>query len=69
MGEVDVFGTEASLENPPKGLCAPLIPFSDDDTPYTKEEVMNNVINGVWSSLTKEVRPGFNNEGKLITTF
>ncbi|CAD8210003.1 unnamed protein product [Paramecium pentaurelia] len=69
MGEVDVFGNEATLDNPPKGLCAPLIPFSDDETPLTLDELKEAILGGVWQSLTKEVRPSKNNQGKLITTF
>lgn len=69
MGEVDVFGNEATLDNPPKGLCAPLIPLTDDETPLTLDELKESINGSVWTSLTIEVRPGMDNQGKLMTTY
>ncbi|CAK84241.1 unnamed protein product (macronuclear) [Paramecium tetraurelia] len=69
MGEVDVFGTHASADNPPKGLSAPLIPNPDPETPLTLDELKQSILGGQWTSLTKEVRPGLSNQGKLMTTF
>ncbi|CAD8202323.1 unnamed protein product [Paramecium pentaurelia] len=69
MGEVDAFGNMASLEQPPQGICPPLIPFSDDTTPLTLEELKEEMVTGVWSSIAKEVRPGFDNQGQVITIY
>ncbi|CAD8118841.1 unnamed protein product [Paramecium sonneborni] len=69
MGDVDALGNEASIDQPSRGLCAPLIPFSDDTTPLTLEELKQEIVKGVWISIAKEVRPGLDSQGQVTTTF
>ncbi|CAD8126612.1 unnamed protein product [Paramecium sonneborni] len=69
MGEVDAFGNEATQTQPPKGLCAPLIPLNDDVESLSLEELKEEMINGVWSSMTKEIRPGRDANNQLTTIY
>lgn len=69
MGDVDALGNMASIDEPPRGLCAPLIPSNDDITPLTLDELKEEIVKGVWTSLAKEVRPGLNSEGQVTTSF
>lgn len=50
-------------------MCAPLIPFDSDVSALSVDELKSDIVSGVWQSLTKEVRPGFSNDGSLITLF
>lgn len=69
MGVVDALGNMASIDEPPRGLCAPLILSNDDTTPLTLDELKQEIVKGVWTSIAKEVRPGLNSEGQVTTSF